>query len=58
MCEALNKGDGLGTEGEGAELAPRIKVIYPASNPEEVLGYLVDEIGGAWSFEPVKGSES
>jgi hypothetical protein len=51
MCEGLNKADGLETEGEGAVLSPRIKVVHPEA-PDEVLGYLVDEIGGAWSFEP------
>jgi transcription elongation GreA/GreB family factor len=53
MCEALNKIDGEDTPADGVVLASRIEVHHP-DDQKEVLGYLVDEVGGAWSFEPVK----
>lgn len=53
ICEALDKADGLEAEGEWAMLDNRIKVVHP-HEPDFPLGYLVDEDGLGWSFEPAK----
>jgi hypothetical protein len=51
LIEAMNA---LDREAEGSvTLASKIAVID--SESDETLGYLVDEIGGAWSFLPVDG---
>jgi nucleosome binding factor SPN SPT16 subunit len=50
LIEALNV---LDREAEGSvTLVNRIAVVD--SESDETLGYLVDEIGGAWSFLPVE----
>jgi len=55
LCEALNKVDGPDA-GDTVVFAQRLPVVHP-DEPNVILGYLIDEIGGAWSFEP-SGVES
>jgi len=55
LCEALNSVADAETESKVA-FKSRIPVIDADDVPERPIGYLVDEIGGAWSFEPVAAS--
>lgn len=55
MCEALNNVDkSSGVSAGNLTIKNRIPVIDNEDDAETPLGYLIDEIGGAWSFEPVK----
>ena len=51
LCEVLNKVDDVPPQSPDLVLQQRIAVV-DAMAPEDVYGYLVDEVGGAWSFEP------
>ncbi len=56
MCEALDRIDSPQAEGSDAVLhIESIEVIHPEA-PDQILGTLVDEIGGGWSFRPVGGA--
>jgi hypothetical protein len=56
LCRALNDFDDADPgDGMGLTLRNRIPV---EDNDGVLFGHLVDEIGGAWSFEPVIGGES
>jgi hypothetical protein len=55
MCEALNKADGLDSPDCGVVFAQKLPLVHP-DEPNVILGYLIDEIGGSWSFEPNGGA--
>lgn len=57
MCETLDSYDKL-PEAAG-ELAFRFRTCVPIEdNDGTLIGALVDEVGGVWSFRPVDGAQS